>query len=144
MKYFLFLLLALISTISFSQEVPEEKPLKPVEGTPREEIYDLTEVKAEFPSDNKNGAKALEAYIFKNINYPQIAIDNNDQGNVYLQFVIEKDGSIRDIVVLLGVSKELDNEAKRLVRNMPKWIPAEVYGKKVVSRYVLPIRFKLN
>ena len=68
----------------------------------------------------------------------------NEKGKVYLKFIVEKDGSITNVEIVRGISKELDNEAKRLVRNMPNWTPGEVKGLKVRSIFTMPINFELN
>ncbi len=60
------------------------------------------------------------------------------------QFIINKDGSVVDIVILRGVNDELNNEALRVIKAMPKWIPAEKDNKKVRVRFTLPIIFALE
>lgn len=113
---------------------PEEK-VKVVE-----EIIDFPDVEAQFPG----GAAELQRWIASNVQYPQTAIEMNEQGKVYLSFVVEPDGKISQIQVERGVSKDLDKEAKRLVRSMPKWIPGEAGGRKARTRCRLPINFTLN
>lgn len=93
---------------------------------------------ASFPG----GVDAMVKYISKNVKYPNKAIKNNDQGKVFVQFVVEKNGKISNIEVLRGVSKELDKEAMRVVRKMPKWFPAELDGKPVRSRMRIPFNFE--
>ena len=68
----------------------------------------------------------------------------NEQGRVFLSFVVEKDGSITNVSIERGVSPEIDKEAKRVIRKMPKWIPGEASGKKCRARCRLPINFQLN
>jgi protein TonB len=106
----------------------------------QEEVIDFPDVEATFPG----GAAALQQWIGENIQYPQTAIDMNDQGRVYLSFVVEPDGAISNIVVERGVSTELDREAKRVVRSMPNWTPGEAKGKKARTRCRLPINFTIN
>lgn len=106
----------------------------------QEEVIDFPDVEATFPG----GAAALQKWIGENIQYPQTAIDMNDQGRVYLSFVVEPDGSISNIVVERGVSSELDREAKRVVRAMPRWTPGEAKGRKARTRCRLPINFTIN
>jgi periplasmic protein TonB len=65
-----------------------------------------------------------------------------DPGTVYVQFIIEKDGSITDVNVIRGVSPSSDKEALRVITNMPKWKPGMQNSKPVRVRYVFPIRFK--
>ena len=82
-------------------------------------------------------------YIQQNIQYPPTSIEMNEQGKVYLSFVVESDGSISNISIERGVSIDIDKEAKRIVRNMPKWSPGESKGKKCRTRCRLPINFQL-
>lgn len=104
------------------------------------EIIDFPDVDATFPG----GAAAMQLWISENVVYPQTAIEMEDQGRVYLSFVVEPNGDITNIEVIRSVTKELDKEAKRVVRAMPKWTPGEAGGKKVRTRCRLPIIFELN
>ncbi len=105
------------------------------------EIVDFPKVESQF----KGGPEAMQKYIVTNFEYPIEAIEKNIQGRVYLSFVIEKDGSITHISIERGVHSLLNEEARSLVRNMPKWTPAEDdYGNKIRSRVRLPINFTLT
>lgn len=105
----------------------------------QEEIYDFPSVPAEYPG----GTEAMRSFIAENLQYPPVARANNIQGKVYLRFIVEKDGSLTNIEVLRGVSKELDKEAKRIVSIMPKWIPAKDASNKAIrTRYTVPVSFK--
>ena len=66
------------------------------------------------------------------------------QGKVYVQFVVDTDGSIAEAAVLHGVGGECDDEALRVVKSMPKWQPATFKGKPVRSKYVMPIYYTLK
>jgi len=105
-----------------------------------EEIIEFPDVEAEFIG----GAQALMKYIQTNIQYPPTSIEMNEQGKVYLSFVVEPDGSISNVVVERGVSSDLDREAKRVVRSMPNWKPGESKAKKSRTRCRLPINFQLG
>ena len=105
-----------------------------------EEIIEFPDVEAEFIG----GAQALMKYIQTNIQYPPTSIEMNEQGKVYLSFVVEPDGSISNVVVERGVSPDLDKEAKRVVRSMPNWKPGESKAKKSRTRCRLPINFQLG
>ena len=83
-------------------------------------------------------------YISKSVVYPEKAQADNVQGKVYVQFVVETDGSIAEATVLRGVGGECDDEALRVVKSMPKWHPATFKGKPVRSKYVIPIYYKLQ
>lgn len=103
-------------------------------------VIEFPDVDAQFPG----GAAELQRWINSNVVYPQTAIEMNEQGRVYLSFVVEADGKISDIKIERGVSGDLDKEAKRVIRKMPKWEAGEVGGKKVRTRCRLPIIFTLE
>lgn len=111
--------------------VPPRPPVDPIE---------FPDVEAEFPG----GAVELQRWIGTNIIYPETSIVMEEQGRVYLTFVVGADGKISDVDVTKGVSKDLDREAKRIIRNMPNWKPGEVDGKRVPTRCRLPIVFTLE
>jgi protein TonB len=105
-----------------------------------EEVIEFPDVEAEFIG----GPQALMKYIQSNIQYPPTSIEMNEQGKVYLSFVVEPDGSITNVAVERGVSPDLDREAKRVIRSMPKWKPGEAKAKKSRTRCRLPINFQLG
>lgn len=105
-----------------------------------EEILVIVEKQASFPG----GPAKLMEFLKSQLEYPQIAIDNNIQGRVFVQFVVNKDGSIQDVKVTRGVDPVLDQEAIRVVKKMPKWVPAEQRGKTCRSRFTLPVVFKFH
>jgi periplasmic protein TonB len=132
------------------EENTEEEPITVVEVPPvviaeetvivEEEIIEFPDVEAEFIG----GAQAMMKFIQQNILYPPTSIEMNEQGKVYLSFVVEADGSISNVSIERGVSKDIDKEAKRIVRSMPKWTPGEAKGKKSRTRCRLPINFQLG
>lgn len=101
---------------------------------------DSIDVGVSFPG----GYETLQTYIDESLVYPEISIMMEDQGVVVVEFVVEIDGSLSEILILTGVTGELDREAKRLVRSMPKWNPGEFKGEKVRVRCRLPIVFELT
>jgi len=105
-----------------------------------EVTYGLADNMPEFPG----GVKALMDYIGKNIKYPADAISQKTQGVVMVQFVVYKDGNIKDPRIVRGVSTPLDQEAIRIVNNMPKWKPGKIKGEDVSVKYTLPIKFDLE
>ncbi len=109
-------------------------------GPPAPQVVEFPDVEALFPG----GQAALQRYIVNNVVYPETSIDMDEQGKVYLSFIVEKDGKVSQVKVERGVSKDLDREAKRIVRAMPNWEAGEVKGKKVRTKCSLPIVFTLN
>jgi periplasmic protein TonB len=110
------------------------------EPEPEAPIVEYPDQEATFPG----GAAAMKQFLADNIVYPEIAKELGDQGKVFIEFVVEKDGSISQIKILRGVSKEIDREAKRVVSMMPKWVPAESKGESVRARCRIPISFILQ
>lgn len=105
-----------------------------------EKIFNLTDSLAEFPG----GQAELMLWLSQNIRYPESAQQNGISGRVVVKCIIEKDGSIRGPVVVKGVDRDLDQEAIRVVKSMPKWIPAKNNGEPVRSYYSIPITFRLR
>jgi len=111
-----------------------------VRQVPDTTIFVIVEESPEFPG----GDPARLAFIEQNVRYPKQAQEEGIQGRVALQFVVEKDGSITNVEILRGVDPELDVEALRVVRAMPKWIPGKQKGQPVRVRFTLPITFRLH
>ncbi|MDR2913627.1 MAG: energy transducer TonB [Tannerella sp.] len=103
-------------------------------------IFDLVEQQPEFPG----GVDALMKFIRDNINYPTIAAENGIKGRVSLKFVVTKTGEIADVKVIRGVDPNLDKEAIRVLKSMPKWIPGKQNGKTVNVYFSLPVNFVLQ
>ena len=102
--------------------------------------YDAAEVMPEFP----DGTKALLSFIAENLKYPQKAIDEQTEGRVIVQFVIDKTGKVSSPEVIRGVTSELDQDALDIVSALPDWKPGEQDGQKVNVKYTLPVVFKLK
>ena len=133
---------AIASTEDTGQKVEVKYvPVAVKEEEPSEqEIFEVVENAPEFPG----GMPACLQFLYKNIKYPPIAQENGTQGQVVLQFVVERDGSIGDIKVVKSVDPYLDKEALRVVKTMPKWKPGMQRGKPVRCRFTLPVRFRLQ
>lgn len=105
-----------------------------------DEIYDFVEQMAEFPG----GEDALMKYLGKNIKYPKAARENDIKGKVFVEFIVHTDGSIYGIKILRGIGYGCDEEVIRVVKAMPKWMPAKMNGKPVPMRYKLPVMFAMK
>jgi TonB family protein len=104
-------------------------------------IYtDAVEVAPEYPG----GYNAMFEFIQKNLKYPESAKEKGLEGRVFIGFVVEKDGSLSSFQVLRGVCDEIDAEAIKVLKMMPKWKPGMNEGKTVRVQYVLPFNFKLS
>ena len=112
---------------------PDPEPVK------EEEIFVAVEQQPEFPG----GTAALMKWLANNVRYPQMALENGISGRVIVKFVVEKDGSVSGVTLVRGVDKDLDREAIRVVKSMPKWQPGKNNGQAVRCYFNLPVNFKL-
>ncbi len=105
-----------------------------------DEIFTEVEKYPEFPGGNS----AFMKFLAEGIKYPVIAMENNEQGRVVANFVVEKNGRVSNIKVIRGVTAGLDAEAMRLLNSMPDWQPGEHKGQPVRVRFTLPMVFRLQ
>lgn len=105
-----------------------------------DEIFTVVEDDPQFPGGNEE----LHRYLSEEIEYPRVAREAGLEGRVFVSFVVEPDGSITNVEVREGVSEELNEEAKRVVRSMPKWEPGKQRDQAVRVSVNLPINFRLG
>ena len=132
-----------------------EKPLMvdvTVDGTPAQDevqaeesvvqgkVFDVVEQMPWFPG----GEQELMNFLMKNMKYPKEATDKGIEGRVIVQFVVDKDGSVVEPKVVKSVSPELDQEALRVIKMMPKWQPGKQNGEVVRVKYHIPVSFRLQ
>ncbi len=121
-----------------------KKEVKTVKGVkmlkPGNEVFTIVDNPPEFPG----GQSALMKFIGNKIEYPKGAIKEGVEGTVYVNFVVEKDGSITELSLARSVDSRLDKESIRVVKLMPKWNPGTQRGEKVRVKFTLPIAFKLD
>lgn len=108
-----------------------------------EEDWDKTFTKVEIESDYPGGMSAWQRYLNKNLRYPQEAQDNEIQGNVVVQFIVDKEGNVSEVEAISG-PKELREEAVRVIKKSGKWTPAVQNGRQVKSYKKQPIVFRLE
>ncbi len=114
------------------EEAPEEEVV--------DEIFDIVEDQPEFPG----GIQAFYAFVGKNMKYPKQARRMGIEGKVYVQFVVDKDGSVTDVRAVKGIGAGCDEEAERVLRSSPRFKPGKQRGRPVKVRMMMPIIFKLN
>ncbi len=123
------------------QVVVKEEPVKVEEKKPEpEKIFVAVEQPAEFPG----GQAAMMKWLSNNIRYPESAQQNGISGRVVVKFVVERDGSVSSPTIVKGVDRDLDQEALRVVKRMPKWQPGKNNGQPVRSYFNLPVTFRLQ
>ncbi|MEN8248766.1 MAG: TonB family protein [Bacteroidota bacterium] len=105
-----------------------------------DDIYQIVEDPAHYPG----GISSFYNYIMKNLRYPADAHRMGVEGRVFVEFVIDVDGSVIDIKILRGIGGGCDEEAVRVIKKSGKWIPGRQRGEPVKMRMVLPITFRLN
>lgn len=131
MKKLLFLS-AFLFALSFGAFAQEEVKVE-------EEVFVVVEEQAEFPG----GLDSMYAYIVKNLKYPEAAKEKGIEGRVFVSFIIEKDGSISNILIKRAIGGGCEEAAVEMIKNMPKWKPGKQKGNPVRFQFVLPIKFEL-
>lgn len=115
------------------EEAPEEVAAEP-------EIFLVVEQMPQFPG----GLQALTNFLRSNIKYPPLAKENDIKGKVFVKFVVTSDGKVDKAQVLKGIGGGCDEEALRVVNNMPRWEAGKQRGKAVSCWFTLPINFTLQ
>ncbi len=135
--------------IDINAEVDQDEVIEEYEFTPPEieeeeiveaEIFKVVEEMPEFPG----GAAKMMEFIQKNIKYPMMARESDIQGRVFVNFVVEPDGTITNVTVMRGIGGGCDEEALRVVQSMPNWKPGKQRGSAVRCSFTVPIIFKLQ
>ena len=119
-----------------NEVIVEEKKPEPE----KEEVFRAVEQMPRFPG----GEAELMKYLSTHINYPTMAMENNVQGRVVVQFVVTKTGKIGEVKVVRSVDRDLDKEAVRVCKTLPDFIPGKMNGQAVNVWYTLPVSFKLQ
>lgn len=131
-------MLFILLTIAFAIESYTQQDLNS-ERSNNENSTTSEEVMPEFPG----GEEALIKYLKKNIVYPKLASDYKIEGRVEVDFIIERDGSISNVKIRKPLGYGCDEEAMRVIRNMPRWKPGMQDGKPVRVSYMIPLKFTL-
>ena len=115
-------------------------PLPQDDDTDNIFVYEIVDEMPEFPG----GLEKLLQFLASNVKYPAKEQEKGIQGKVIVGFVVGTDGSIKNVKILKSVNLELDAEALRVVKLMPKWKPGRQKGKLVNVQYVVPINFEIR
>ena len=111
-----------------------------IEEEDDDEFFMVVENMPEFPG----GDLGLMKYIQRNVKYPPIAKEYNITGKVYVSFIVDKSGAVTNVKIVRGVDKNLDAEALRVVKSLPKYKPGKQRGQPVRVMFTIPINFTLN
>jgi len=128
-----------VPTEDVSVEIKDEKP-QVIEQPQQAEIFTVVEEQPGYPGGEESRIK----FLTDNIKYPEEAKELGIQGKVFVTFVVEIDGSITDVRVLRGIGGGCDEEAIRVVKAMPRWVPGKQRGVPVRVQFNLPIKFTLQ
>jgi protein TonB len=132
------ILISIAGSVTAQEEIVTETPNNETVNDSGD-VFVFVEVTPKYPG----GVEARLKYLRDNITYPKTAKESGIQGTVYITFVVEKDGSITNVKVLRGIGGGCDEEAVRVIKNMPKWKPGMQRGKAVRTQFNIPIRFVL-
>ena len=127
------LIIVLLSTWGMTLSAQEVASRK--DTVRQEHIFSDPEMQAFFPG----GPAALRRYLEENLQWPDV--ESCVQGRVTVSFMVERDGTISDVKVVRSLDPAFDEEALRLVKNMPRWNPASLNGERIRQRFYLPIPF---
>lgn len=140
-----FILVGLVTGIAVASAIHPNgivrRAIEHVFGIPEDTtIYNNVEVMPSYPGD------LTECYMFlaRQMHYPEEAAEKGIEGRVLIRFVVEKDGRLTNFEVIETPDPLLSDEALRVLKQMPQWIPAKNKGKDVRCRYSMPIQFRLN
>ncbi|MEX1192418.1 MAG: energy transducer TonB [Brumimicrobium sp.] len=122
-----------------SDEKPELEDEVVTSFISEQQVVDYPDLEAQFPG----GAAAMNQFLAENINYPEKAMNDGVQGKVFVEFIVEVDGSISNVRVIRGLSPEIDNEAIRVVKSLPRFTPAQINGKNGRSTKRIAVNFSL-
>lgn len=107
----------------------------------KEGVYNRAEIMPAFPG----GQSSLEKYIEDNIQYPQEALDNGIEGRVLVSFDVDENGKLyRPMIASPKIGYGLEEEALKVVKEMPQWTPGRIKGKNVKTKFTLPIDYQLQ
>ena len=140
-----------VETDFISNDDSDQKiEIKPyVEAKPVEEEAEVEEdipfaIIEQKPTFQGKDANEFTKWVYNNIEYPEIAKENGISGRVTVEFIIDKDGSVKNVRVLRGVDSSLDQAAVRVIQKSPKWSPGKQRGKPAKVKYTFPIIFQLH
>jgi protein TonB len=132
--------------VEFDAEITEETKVEAITITaeaPKEDVDEIFMVVEEAAAP-VGGMQAFYEFVGKKLKYPAQARRMNIEGKVFVEFVVNRDGSIQDVKAIKGIGAGCDEEAVRVIQSAPAWKPGKQRGKAVRQRMVLPITFRLG
>jgi TonB family protein len=129
-----------VNDTSIQKNINSDTFIDKIKNTSLNKPIVFPEQMPEFPG----GEDALIRYLQQNIRYPKYAAENEIEGTVQVEFIVNEDGSIQNTKVVKGIKGGCDEEALRVVKSMPKWKPGKQDGHEIKVYYTLPITFRLE
>ncbi|MCY7359096.1 MAG: TonB family protein [Rudanella sp.] len=126
--------------VGYESVSSSSKPAQINGDTTDKEVFAVVEQQPEFPG----GMSALGQYLVRNVRYPAAAQKARTQGRVFIEFMVSPTGAINNIRIQKGVGNGCDEEAVRVIAQMPRWEPGKQNGQPVAVSYILPIEFRLE
>jgi len=108
------------------------------------DVTDSAMIVVDFDAEFPGGVSAMKQFITEKITYPEEERQIGMEGTLYVSFVIEKNGTVSNVGIVRSLSANLDNEAMRVVKMMPKWKPASDHGKAARQKFTIPFLFKIK
>jgi protein TonB len=140
-KSLIAVLFSVIFYTGFAQKATTaNSPATPTSNTIDNKVFTKVDIPAGFPG----GVQGWTEYLQKNLRYPNKAVRKSIQGVVRVQFIVDREGNISEVVALNDPGGGLAEESVRIIKNGPKWKPAEQNGRKVIYRHIQAITFKLE
>jgi len=131
-------LVVILLVVSACNEAPDPTGIEI--GDQKADVFTFVQEEPQYPG----GLEALYSYVRNEIRYPTAARTSGVEGRVWVQFVIDRDGSLSDVQVVEGINPDVDREAERVLENAASFIPGSQRGRSVRVRRVMPIVFKLD
>lgn len=132
--------------VDLDVEITEEEVIEDIvfDDEPEEEVADEIFTIVEESATPDGGMQAFYKYVQKKLKYPSQARRMGIEGRVFVEFVVDKDGTLTSVKAIKGIGAGCDEEAVRVIKSHPKWSPGKQRGKAVKQKIVLPITFQLG
>jgi len=130
----------IILDVDISDPMPDIAEMNRPEDEETDKIHITAEERPSFPG----GISAFYQYVSQELKYPRQAVSRGIDGKVFIQFVVNRDGSLTNVEVIKGIGAGCDEEAVRVLKNAPHWNPGKQRGKPVRVQMMIPITFQLQ
>ncbi len=137
-------IIVLLTSLSNPPAFAQQKKVEIKTADSTDVLSDKIFTKVDKPASFKGDIEGWTQYLMKNLKYPKKAIKNDIQGMVRVQFIVDREGNVSEVMALNDPGGGLAEEAVRVIAKGPKWKPAEQNGRKVIYRHIQAITFALE